>query len=61
MTDILKKVFAIIAIFSFAILPAYSANTPCSGKKGGVKQCTSDGKFLCNDGSTSKSKQKCSR
>ena len=37
---------------------ALAANTPCSGKKGGIARC--DGElFLCNDGSTSGSKKNC--
>ncbi len=36
-----------------------AANTPCSGKKGGVAYCRG-GKFVCNDGSTSASKKTCS-
>lgn len=39
---------------------AYATNTPCSGSKGGIKACMGE-KFLCNDGSTSASKKKCSR
>ena len=35
-------------------------NTPCSGKKGGISHCTTGGKFVCNDGSVSKSKRTCS-
>lgn len=38
---------------------ANAANTPCSGKKGGVSHCAS-GKFVCNDGSISASKKVCS-
>lgn len=34
---------------------------PCSGSKGGIKACTADGKFICQDGSLSKSKKICSR
>lgn len=34
-------------------------NKPCSGNKGGVKACTTNGKFLCNDGTISKSKRVC--
>lgn len=35
---------------------ALAANTPCSGKKGGIDRC--DGElFLCNDGSISASKK----
>lgn len=36
-------------------------NTPCSGNKGGIKACTADGKFMCNDGTISKSKRVCKR
>ncbi|MEA1065378.1 hypothetical protein QNH14_06805 [Apirhabdus apintestini] len=32
---------------------------PCSGSKGGISHCTPDGKFVCNDGSLSKSKKYC--
>lgn len=35
-------------------------NHPCSGKKGGVSHCE-NGKFVCNDGSISKSKKTCTR
>lgn len=38
---------------------ALAANTPCSGKKGGVARCVGD-KFICNDGSISGSKRMCS-
>jgi endonuclease G len=34
-------------------------NTPCSGKKGGISHCEGP-KFVCNDGSTSRSKKSCS-
>lgn len=34
-------------------------NQPCSGKRGGVKSCTTDGKFMCNDGTISRSKKVC--
>lgn len=33
---------------------------PCSGAKGGISHCTSDGRFVCNDGSLSQSKRLCS-
>ena len=39
-------------------LPAEAANTPCSGKKGGISHCQ-NGKFICNDGSVSQSKKIC--
>jgi hypothetical protein len=38
---------------------AWAANTPCSGKKGGIDRCDGD-LFLCNDGSISGSKKSCS-
>ncbi|MEB4589676.1 hypothetical protein VSS37_01660 [Candidatus Thiothrix sp. Deng01] len=38
---------------------AGKGNKPCAGKKGGVQACTADGKFLCKNGSISKSKKKC--
>jgi hypothetical protein len=37
---------------------ADAANTPCSGKKGGVSHCY-NGKFICKDGSMSQSKKTC--
>ncbi|MGV8676932.1 YdcA family protein [Pseudomonas aeruginosa] len=40
-------------------LEAVAANTPCSGRKGGVASCDGD-LFLCNDGSISGSKKSCS-
>jgi len=36
-----------------------AANTPCSGKKGGVSHCAG-ADFICNDGSVSASKKVCS-
>lgn len=35
-----------------------AANTPCSGKKGGVSHCQGR-TFICNDGSVSASKKNC--
>lgn len=45
---------------SFLILAsaAGSANTPCSGSKGGISRCQGD-TFICNDGSVSGSKKSC--
>jgi hypothetical protein len=42
------------------VLPglATSANTPCSGKKGGIERCQGD-TFICVDGSVSASKKSC--
>lgn len=38
---------------------ASAANTPCSGRKGGVSHCQGR-TFICNDGSVSASKRNCS-
>jgi endonuclease G len=52
----LTLIFAAILLLPIA---SNAANTPCSGKKGGVAHC--DGaQFVCNDGSISKSKRTCS-
>ena len=37
---------------------AVAANTPCSGKKGGIDRCQGK-KFVCKDGSISGSKRVC--
>ncbi|HHZ8330796.1 hypothetical protein [Pseudomonas aeruginosa] len=47
------------AALGFFSLEAIAANTPCSGRKGGVAGCDGD-LFLCNDGSISGSKKSCS-
>lgn len=59
----MKKIaIVLLAIFSISLAsPAFARNYPCSGKKGGVSHCTADGKFMCNDGTISKSKKVCSR
>lgn len=50
---------ATLAITLMALSASADAqNTPCSGKKGGINHC-SGGKFVCNDGSISKSKRIC--
>lgn len=55
-----KKVCLIICLsLSFVSVAEARGNKPCSGKKGGIKHCTSDGKFMCNDGSVSASKKVC--
>jgi len=49
--------FAIL--FVFASVPVDAANTPCSGRKGGISHCQG-ATFVCNDGSVSASKKNCS-
>ena len=55
------KVLVVFALAALAAEPVDARNSPCSGKKGGVVSCTKGGKFLCRDGSVSKSKRICSR
>lgn len=52
----------LMAVLSLTLLAplAEARNTPCSGKKGGVSHC-SGGKFVCKDGTISKSRQVCTR
>lgn len=49
----------IAAVLGLASFEAAAANTPCSGRKGGIAGCDGD-LFLCNDGSISGSKKSCS-
>lgn len=55
----------LIGLLSMAIIATVPANAkgrgkePCSGKKGGIKSCADNGKFLCKDGTISKSKKVC--
>ncbi|MDK8078781.1 hypothetical protein QP716_13600 [Citrobacter freundii] len=51
----------LICLFITLPITSFAKNYPCSGKKGGVSHCTSDGKFVCNDGTQSKSKKICSK
>jgi len=46
-----------LILFMTSIL-SFAANTPCSGKMGGVSHCD-EGKFICNNGSVSRSKKTC--
>lgn len=50
-----KLLITLLAISSIA----FGANTPCSGKKGGIDHCEGS-KFVCKDGSVSASKKMCS-
>ena len=51
---------ALIALVTSCLImaPANARNYPCSGSRGGVQKCV-DGRFLCNDGTFSKSKKVC--
>lgn len=52
---------SIALLCGLASIPAEAGRgkQPCSGSKGGIKSCTTDGKFMCNDGSISHSKKIC--
>lgn len=55
----MKKFLAVFTAIMLVSSPAMAkGNKPCSGKKGGVSHC-SGGKFVCKDGSVSKSKKVC--
>lgn len=49
---------ALLVVLFAASGPAQAANTPCSGRKGGISHCEGD-TFVCNDGSISASKKSC--
>ena len=51
-----RPIFLLLLVFASGL--ALAANTPCSGKKGGIDRCDGD-LFLCNDGSISGSKKSC--
>lgn len=56
----MKKFLVVFTAIMLVSSPAMAkGNKPCSGKKGGVVSCTSGGKFVCKDGSISKSKKVC--
>ena len=52
------KTGCVIAIVVLVASSAHAANTPCSGKKGGISHCQGR-TFVCNDGSVSASKRSC--
>lgn len=52
----LKVLLSILFIFTVKL--SIAANTPCSGKMGGISHCDS-GKFICMNGSVSRSKRVC--
>ncbi|MNZ31663.1 hypothetical protein D3C78_489680 [compost metagenome] len=58
----MRKLIFLLAsgILFTAQADAARGRQPCSGSKGGIAHCTSDGRFVCNDGSLSQSKRFCS-
>ena len=55
-----KTLSVVLISFCFISVADAKGREPCSGKKGGIKHCTADGKFMCRDGTVSASKKKCS-
>jgi len=56
-----KLIFLLVSGILFtAQADAARGRQPCSGSKGGIAHCSSDGRFVCNDGSLSQSKRFCS-
>lgn len=54
----MKHLFLLVIVATVGIGSAEArGREPCSGSKGGIKACTADGKFLCKDGTLSKSKK----
>ena len=56
-----KIIFVVFVVFNTLLNPltTYARNYPAQGKK--CSHCTSDGKFVCNDGTISKSKKICTK
>lgn len=52
------RLLMLVAMMLISVAAA-AANTPCSGKKGGIERCVGE-QFLCRDGSISASKRSCS-
>ncbi|UNU74121.1 hypothetical protein LU293_04285 [Moraxella nasovis] len=54
-----KLITALVASTLLVTTPALAkGKQPCSGKKGGISHC-SNGKFVCKDGTISKSEKVC--
>lgn len=55
-------VFSLAGLMALSLsIDAHAARgrKPCSGSKGGISHCSSNGKFVCRDGSISGSKKVC--
>jgi hypothetical protein len=58
MAKSLLMLFTLLSAFTFGLSQAHAQNYPCSKSKGGVSHCE-NGKFVCSDGTYSKSKKTC--
>ena len=55
----MKKLLFILLMGLLMSFYVDAGRKPCSGAKGGISHCTTGGKFVCNDGSISASKNTC--
>lgn len=55
----MRLFFGAAALLLSVVVASEAANTPCSGRKGGIAGCQGE-TFICNDGSVSASKRSCS-
>lgn len=55
----MRNAISALLIAALLFAPTAFANSPCSGKKGGVDHCEGS-TFVCHDGSVSASKKACS-
>jgi hypothetical protein len=55
----MKKLILVLTLILIWPSITLAQNAPCSGKKGGISHCEGI-KYICNDGSTSRSKKHCS-
>ena len=58
-SKVLRLCVSVALLAMIGARPAFAANTPCSGHKGGISHCQGS-TFICNDGSVSASKKNCS-
>jgi hypothetical protein len=54
----MRKIIICLSVFIMPLSNVQAANKACSGKKGGISHCQGE-KFVCKDGSLSKSKRTC--
>ncbi|HFZ8995951.1 TPA: hypothetical protein ACIPUI_003113 [Citrobacter freundii] len=57
----MRSILLVVVLGLMVTSQANAGRKPCSGSKGGISHCTKDGKFVCNDGSISRSKKVCSK
>ncbi|WP_245294249.1 hypothetical protein [Rhizobium etli] len=58
LTSTVKIAIASLFLVASVFVQVSQANTPCSGRKGGIDHCQGE-TFICRDGSVSASKKSC--